>query len=275
MASSALAAVTEMVKKRTRFVKVLVLARGSCDHTFPRKMQDLTDSLISMKRSHTSAYRWFISWSAIFVITTSTVSNAGSLRVVDGDTIDLNGQTYRLHGIDAPEAGQTCKRANGKSWPCGKQSIRAMEDLVASGRVACDHRGTDGYGRTIGVCTSDGKDLNAIMVLEGMAWAFRKYSSDYIELEEKAKSERVGVWQADTMTPWDYRAEKWTVAKQESPEGCPIKGNISDGGHIYHAPWSPWYSKTKVNTNQGERWFCSEAEAVAAGWRAPFWGRKG
>lgn len=238
-------------------------------------MQDILDSRTLMNSSHTPTSRRLISWSAIFLITTSTVSHAGSVRVVDGDTIELDGQIYRLHGIDAPEAGQTCRRANGKSWPCGKQAIGLLEELVAGGVVTCDDRGADGYGRTIGVCTLGGQDVNAAMVSEGMAWAFRKYSSDYIDLEEKAKSQHIGVWQAETTTPWDYRAERWSVAEQESPKGCPIKGNISDGGHIYHAPWSPWYDKTKVNTSEGERWFCSEAEAVAAGWRAPFWGRKG
>jgi hypothetical protein len=50
--------------------------------------------------------------------------------------------------------------------------------------------------------------------------------------------------------------------------GCPIKGNINDEGeHIYHTPWSPWYSRTKINETKGERWFCDEAEAMAAGWR--------
>jgi endonuclease YncB( thermonuclease family) len=213
---------------------------------------------------------------SIIVLTASSFASlADSVRVVDGDTIELEGITYRLHGIDAPEAGQSCNRSNGKRWPCGKQAITALEDLVSAGGIACDDRGADGYGRTIGVCTSNGQDLNALMVSAGMAWAFTKYSTDYVELERKAKAKRIGVWQADTTTPWDYRAERWAIAEQEAPSGCPIKGNISDGGHIYHAPWSPWYTKTKVSTNQGERWFCSEAEAVAAGWRAPFWGRKG
>lgn len=71
--------------------------------------------------------------------------------------------------------------------------------------------------------------------------------------------------------PWEYRAEKWEVAEQEAPDGCPIKGNISENGRIYHAPWSPWYKKTKIDEAKEERWFCSEAEAVSAGWRAPKW----
>ena len=110
------------------------------------------------------------------------------------------------------------------------------------------------------------------MVGLGYAWAFRKFSMDYVPEEDKARSKRVGIWQAQTQTAEEFRAEKWAVAKQISPTGCPIKGNISKNGRIYHPPWSPWYNRTKINLNKGERWFCSEAEALQAGWRAPFWG---
>ncbi len=52
-------------------------------------------------------------------------------------------------------------------------------------------------------------------------------------------------------------------------EGCPIKGNINaKSERIYHTPWSPWYDRTKINKAAGERWFCDEAAAVAADWRA-------
>ena len=46
-----------------------------------------------------------------------------------------------------------------------------------------------------------------------------------------------------------------------------IKGNITRTGQVYHMPWSPWYGKTRVDARRGERWFCSEDEAIAAGWR--------
>lgn len=200
-------------------------------------------------------------------------ASAETVRVVDGDTIELSGITYRLHGIDAPEAGQKCAKASGGKWGCGKAAIGALEALAFSGTVSCDTRGTDVFSRVIGVCTVDGKDMNAAMVEVGLAWAFRKYSTDYVAQEEKAKTARVGIWQADTQTAEAYRAQRWEVGLQTAPKGCPIKGNISNNGHIYHAPWSPWYKRTKVSVNKGERWFCSEAEALKAGWRAPYWGR--
>jgi len=89
--------------------------------------------------------------------------------------------------------------------------------------------------------------------------------------EREARSAAADVWQAGNERPWDYRRRRWEVAEQEAPEGCPIKGNISDNGHIYHAPWSPWYDRTKISLDKGERWFCSEREALDAGWRAPRW----
>ncbi|MDP9630315.1 UNVERIFIED_ORG: hypothetical protein J2W85_002389 [Ensifer adhaerens] len=188
--------------------------------------------------------------------------------------MELNGFVYRLHGIDAPEASQKCSKPNGKTWNCGKAAISALEELVLGKAVACDDRGEDGYGRKIGVCKVGGEDINAKMVATGYAWAFRKYSDDYADLEDQAHSNHIGIWITDNQTaPWDYRAEQWELGQQEAPDGCPIKGNISENGHIYHAPWSPWYKKTKINVDEGERWFCDEAEAIKAGWRAPYWGR--
>lgn len=204
---------------------------------------------------------------------TSSLHASSSVRVVDGDTVEVAGIVYRLHGIDAPEAGQKCASATGKAWSCGQKAIAAMEALALGKDVVCDNRGQDGYGRTIAVCKVGSLDLNATMVETGYAWAFRKYSEDYVALEDVAHQNQVGIWQAEAEAPWDYRSHKWDLAKQDAPDGCPIKGNISDNGHIYHAPWSPWYGRTKVSGKQGERWFCTEKEAVDAGWRAPFWGR--
>lgn len=195
------------------------------------------------------------------------------VQVVDGDTLKLNETTYRLHGIDAPEYGQKCNKLNGKTWPCGKQATEVLGDLILGKRIACEPKENDGYGRVIAVCYADGENLNAYMIQNGLAWAFRKYSNDYVTEEDSARVRKIGIWQSYTTTAWDYRKARWNSAEQLAPEGCPIKGNISRNGTIYHVPWSPWYRRTKINEAKGERWFCDEGEAVAAGWRAPRWGK--
>ena len=71
----------------------------------------------------------------------------------------------------------------------------------------------------------------------------------------------------DAEPAWLFREKHWAGAEQAAPKGCAIKGNVTAHGHIYHMPWSPWYGKVKVDAAKGERWFCSESEAMAAGWR--------
>jgi len=54
----------------------------------------------------------------------------------------------------------------------------------------------------------------------------------------------------------------------DSGDGCAIKGNISSSGErIYHVPGAQNYGRTVISPQKGERWFCTEAEAIAAGWR--------
>jgi len=204
-------------------------------------------------------------------------ASAGSMvKVVDGDTIDVGGTRYRLHGIDAPEAGQMCQTAAGDIWPCGQDATHFIETLVAGRTVDCTAKGRDPYGRVIASCRAGDKDIGAEMVSAGFAWAFRKYSDDYVGLEDKANARRVGVWQGENEAPWEYRTKKWEGAIAQSPDrACPIKGNINrHNERIYHTPWSNDYAKTKIDIASGERWFCSEDEAIAAGWRAPAWGRQ-
>ncbi len=200
---------------------------------------------------------------------TDTIS--GKVEIVDGDTIEIAGASIRLYGIDAPEAGQKCGDAKGGSWPCGNEATTAMADLAEGKEAECQILGKDDYDRFLGICTVDGVIINERMVADGYAWAFIKYADDYVGIEQQSRAAKVGVWQGPAKAPWDYRAERWVVAEQEAPNGCPIKGNISSNGKIYHPPWSPWYARTKIDLSKGERWFCSEREAIDAGWRAPRW----
>ena len=205
----------------------------------------------------------------LFLILVSTQVASADVRVIDGDTLDIDGTIYRLNGIDAPEHGQTCG-----DWRCGAAATDALADLIEGEKVTCNTISEDGYGRLIATCFADGHDLSAQMVDKGLAWAFVRYSDDYLRDELNAKEEALGIWTGDYQPPWQFREERWKAAQStedQAPPGCPIKGNISANGRIYHAPWSPWYSRTRINTSKGERWFCDEAEAVAAGWRAPYW----
>lgn len=197
----------------------------------------------------------------------------GTARIVDGDTLDVGVVRIRLHGIDAPEAGQTCLRANGRSWQCGTEATNRLAELAEGKQLECDALDRDQYGRIVAICRQGGIDLNKALIDEGLAWAFTRYSDDYAERETVARSSRLGIWQGEAETPWEYRENRWERAAAASPRpGCPIKGNINrQGGRIYHTPWSPWYERTQINEDQGERWFCDEAEAQAAGWRAPYW----
>lgn len=192
------------------------------------------------------------------------------VRVIDGDTIEKDGVVFRIEGIDAPEFGQKCQSPHG-SWECGKAAVQAMAGLVEGKDVQCVGLGEDGYGRTIAQCYSGEIDIGAELVRTGMAWAFVKYSDSYTDQEAEARKSKTGIWQGEAVPAWEFRSSRWDAAQQDAPAGCPIKGNISENGKIYHAPWSPWYSRTRINEAKGERWFCSEADAIAAGWRAPKW----
>jgi hypothetical protein len=139
--------------------------------------------------------------------------------------------------------------------------------LIADNDVLCDQTGTDKYGRTLAMCFAAGININEAMVRAGFAWAFVKYSRVFETVEAEARAEKVGVWQGQAEPAWEYRHRNWQTAEQTAPKGCAIKGNISRGGHIYHMPWSPWYGNVTISESRGERWFCSEAEALAAGWR--------
>ncbi|WP_299132690.1 thermonuclease family protein [uncultured Amaricoccus sp.] len=193
----------------------------------------------------------------------------GPAEVVDGDGLRFGPVAVRLHGIDAPELGQKCAKPGGGKWDCGAAAADRLEQLVAGGEVRCAPLDRDGYGRVIARCEAGGVDLGAALAGEGLAWAFVRYSSDYVAEETAARTAKRGVWQAASEPPWEFRAERWAGAAQTAPRpDCPIKGNVNDEGErIYHTPWSPWYGKTKIDEAKGEAWFCDEAEALAAGWR--------
>ncbi|MEZ5854854.1 MAG: thermonuclease family protein [Hyphomicrobiaceae bacterium] len=191
----------------------------------------------------------------------------GRARAIDGDTLAVGGVRIRLEGIDAPESQQMCDDADGHPWACGVEASRLLSQLVAGRLVSCEERGLDKYKRVLGVCRVDGRDINAEMVRQGLAWAFVRYSRSYAREEQSARANRIGIWSGAAQPAWDYRAGHWQTAEVSAPKGCPIKGNVGANGRIYHMPWSPWYQRINMTGGKGKRWFCSEDEAIKAGWR--------
>lgn len=195
----------------------------------------------------------------------ATEIDGKAIHVADGDsfTLLIEGNQkirIRLAEIDAPESGQ----------PYGDKSRRMLSSLVHRKSVRVDVQTTDRYGRTVGRVYADGLDINSEMVRAGAAWAYRQYLRDktLLDLEAAAREEKRGLWattEAQRQPPWEWRR---SGQQEDAPAGCLIKGNISNGERIYHLPGETSYGATKINTAKGERWFCTEREARAAGWRS-------
>ncbi|WP_336490610.1 thermonuclease family protein [Methylobacterium nigriterrae] len=171
-----------------------------------------------------------------------------------------------------------------QDYRCGQQAALALADHIGQSIVSCEPRDTDRYGRTVAVCRKGGEDLNAWMVAQGYAISYRRYSTDYVEAEATANSLKRGIWASTFQEPSEWRRARraggeqvGTTPEQAGPAAssseradCRIKGNINrKGDHIYHRPGTRDYERTVVDEASGERMFCTEDEAKAAGWRAP------
>ena len=221
-------------------------------------------------------------------------------RVLDGDTIAValssGPVTVRLGSVDAPE----------KKQPWGNEARAALTRKLGDREVELDVVSQDQYDRLVAVVGLDGENINAWLVRQGHTWAYRQYTKDrnYCVWEAEARSAHRGLWAlpaAQWYAPWEFRAMKrkraggftdysnetlaqCVAALHKKPvpvagaapsstvpnrSGCKIKGNVSSSGKIYHLPGSDSYDRTKIDESKGERWFCTEAEARAEGWRAP------
>lgn len=167
------------------------------------------------------------------------------VRVVDGDTLDLEKRRVRLAGIDAPEYPKGC---------LGVRAKERLEELVLGRKVEVEEISKDNFGRSVGFVFVGGELVNRILVEEGLARVRGedlKYSALLREREREAKKAKRGIWSS-------LCAPK---------EGCVIKGNVrkDKGTKIYHLPSCFNYDKITINPREGDRWFCTEEEAKAAG----------
>lgn len=200
-------------------------------------------------------------WPAVWPSLCEAEAFSGRITVIDGDTLTVGATRVRLFGIDAPELGQTCTKHGGTPWGCGEWT-RGQATARLQNRVGrCEMLDVDKYGRTVARCFVRNTDISTMLVENGLAQAYRRYSLDYIAAEKTAVVAGLGIWQGDMQPPHNYRR---TIAP---PQDCAIKGNISAGGRIFHLPGQEHYAATRISPYKGERWFCSAAEARAAGWR--------
>ena len=124
----------------------------------------------------------------------------GKTRIVDGDSLYVDGYEVRLVGIDAPEGKQLCRRS-GKSWPCGRQSAERLRALIGRERVRCKVEKRDQHRRLLAVCTAGRSELNRLQVKNGWAVSYGRYKSD----ERKARRQKRGIWAGSFMRPKEWR----------------------------------------------------------------------
>ncbi|WP_291608874.1 thermonuclease family protein [Bradyrhizobium sp.] len=222
-------------------------------------------------------------------------SLAATATVKDGATLQLANNTFRLDGIDAPAVDQMCIDEHADSWACGVEARDQLAKLVAGKQVRCGDLGPDPSTKKhrIGLCIVEGETvgLGQLMVQKGLALADArgKFKAD----ELAAKNDRRGLWRGCFAAPADFSLWKKDAAlvggacradrdqqiravlfsaDPVMPAGCAIKGKyavrarVTGNVGIYHLQACRSYP----GLTNSERWFCSEDDAQAAGFRKAY-----
>lgn len=203
--------------------------------------------------------------------------------VVDGDTIKVKigtkTETIRIIGIDTPETVDPRQ-----SVQCyGKEASARMKKLLNGKTVTLQKNSSeerDKYDRLLRYVFIGTKDIGASMVQDGYAFSYKEFSHPkldaYNKLETKAKNAKKGLWgdvcNTSTTVITSSSSSKSSRSSSAQPvsssETCNIKGNInSSKEHIYHVPGCASYNQTIIDPSKGEKIFCTEEEALTAGWR--------
>lgn len=225
-------------------------------------------------------------------------ASAASAIVRDGDTIQLGEAVFRLDGIDAPEYDQLCIDDHADSWTCGVEARDQLTKLIGGRSVRCDDLGPDKARRNrhIGVCFVEGNavSLNQQIARSGLAVSAEPAVKVHVKDDVAAAREAArGVWKGCFVAPNEFRSDKKDGAllgascradrdreirsvlfpeAPAMPPSCSIKakfavrarftGNIG----VYHLQGCPSYPAL----TEPDRWFCSEDDARAAGFRRAF-----
>lgn len=127
------------------------------------------------------------------------------VKVLDGDSLVVDGVEVRLEGIDAPEYKQKCYKESGKKYDCGERSKQELIKFINGRKVVCESKGYDKYHRMLGICFVEDKNINSYMVESGWAVEYDLYESMFPEEEKSAKENKRGMWQGRFMKPELYR----------------------------------------------------------------------
>ncbi|MFA5318497.1 MAG: thermonuclease family protein [Patescibacteria group bacterium] len=202
------------------------------------------------------------------------------VKVVDGDTIDVNInneiERLRLIGINTPETVDPRKPVE-----CfGKEASAKAKELLSGQKVYLEKDETqderDKYGRLLRyVFREDGLFYNLEIIKQGYAYEYTYqvpyiYQQEFKEAQNYARENKLGLWADGVCEKEQERQTPASGTNSDLPadSSCAIKGNInSQGEKIYHSPGCQSYANTKIDLDNGEKYFCSEAEAEAAGWR--------
>ncbi|MCF6199483.1 MAG: thermonuclease family protein, partial [Hyphomicrobiaceae bacterium] len=124
----------------------------------------------------------------------------GRARLVDGDSLYVEGLEIRLKNIDAPEGRQKCQR-NGRNWLCGQEATRRLRTFIKRRKLTCKGNEYDRHNRLLAFCSVGGVEINQWMVREGWAVSF----GDYRREERAAKRARKGIWSSQFQRPRSWR----------------------------------------------------------------------
>ena len=232
------------------------------------------------------------------VILLAGPSLAADAVVHDGRTIQLGDVTYRLDGIDAPELDQTCIDDHADPWSCGIDAREELTKLIKGRTVRCEDLGADKTTskRHIGICSAEGEAASLNQQLAKLGFAISAEPALKVHVKDEAAAARTGnagFWKGCFASPQDFRLGKTDGALNGAacrsdrakeiravlfpadltqPPSCPIKGKLAARARvtgnigIYHLQGCRSYA----GTTRPDRWFCSEDDAQAAGFRRAY-----
>ena len=153
----------------------------------------------------------FILFASAFIASSPVFAGAsivGRASVIDGDTIDIQGERIRFNGIDAPESRQLCSDKDGVDYRCGRASADALDAYLAASRpTRCETRNRDRYKRFVADCyRADGQSVSSWMVRNGLALDWPRYSKGAFAADQAAaQASMSGIWQGKFTLPWEWR----------------------------------------------------------------------